>query len=400
MNGGRRRLLALPLIVAAIVGLVWFVRGVSPVESGAEQYQRGLAALDTGELDRVRDTIEALRTQPEFERHARLLSAVLDLRTGNLDGAVGRFRDLPPEGPLRADILLHTGELMYRRGELDLALKLVRALLTERPESADGHRWAAAVLYDLGAFSMSESHLLQVAKLAPDDFRPHHLMGQMHFDFEQYELSVPDFRRVLERDPPSAVRGEIVVLLAKSLMKLRRYDEAAAVIDAERESPVLAALLAQCRLATGDAAGAHAVIARAERSGPVPPELRRLQGQLALLDGNTAMAVEHLEAAEQSQPFDVETLYQLSQAYRQAGRDDDAERIAKRHSETTALYDEMTALSRQALTDVTNAELRTQLADICRRLGKNELAASWDQAARTCRALAANSPETAPATDE
>jgi len=62
------------------------------------------------------------------------------------------------------------------------------------------------------------------------------------------------------------------------------------------------------------------------RAQPDFADARYLLGKILLLQGETAEAVEHLEAAARLAPEEANTHYQLGRAYTKLGRTEDAQR--------------------------------------------------------------------------
>jgi tetratricopeptide (TPR) repeat protein len=179
-------LLILQLAVCGLVAGKWFFKTSSP----RELFNTGLATIEQKNFAAVRDIIErleAIRPESEFPD---LLQSVFQLRTSAPQNALRTLLTLDLNGPLRHDILLYSGEALYRTGRLREARNALAMLVEEVPDSVDAHRWLASTWYDLGANIPAIHHLTEVTRLAPTDYRPHWLMGVMYRDFENYPEAI------------------------------------------------------------------------------------------------------------------------------------------------------------------------------------------------------------------
>ena len=74
----------------------------------------------------------------------------------------------------------------------------------------------------------------------------------------------------------------------------------------------------------------------------------------------------------------------LGLAYAGAGRKEDAARALARDAELRKDLDRITELSKEAMQKPWDPGVRRQLADVCDRMKKPELAAMWRKAAAAC----------------
>jgi len=88
--------------------------------------------------------------------------------------------------------------------------------------------------------------------------------------------------------------------------------------------------LARIAVATGELAGAAALLDRAEEARPHYPEIEAVRGLLAFEDGNPAAAVDELSQAVDALPDDLEVLNNLGASLVSQGRVEEAIRVLDR----------------------------------------------------------------------
>ena len=386
MNRGLRRLLVLPILICMIGGVL-LLKSTLQQQSPETLLTQTEIALETNDYETVFEKTRELEEFPEFRIRAKTIQATALARIEAFPQAEKILRNLSPTGAEREEILLTTIELLYRQENLTRALELVQGLIAEMPDSVGAHRWAASIHYDLGSLALTEQHFQQIARLAPEDYRPYRLLGQIHLDFEQYAEAIEDYRALLERNPPEQFLREGRLKLIDALLRQRRPEEAYDLIQQAGHPKELKLAEARCLFHLGKLEQAMEVLASLPNAFEDDPARLRLLGNIALLEGDVTRGVEYLELANKRNPNDVETLYQLALAYRQAGNQAAYETTMGRKTHVEALYNEMTELSKQILIETSNVEIRLRLAEICRELGLNDLALVWERAAKAIRKI-------------
>jgi len=378
LGGG---LLAAAVVCIVAGAAVWFRQPPTP----RELFERALSGLDRGDVLPVTRALPQLEVRPEFVSHARLLRAVALLRTGQSDAALGRFAALRPTGELREPILFYTAQALHASNRLAEAELLLHTLVKEHPANAEARRWLGIVYYDLGAYDAAIVELQELAKLVPDDYRPHRLIGLMCHDFEQEQEAVDSYRQALTLAPPNDVRHEILQELAQALVALRRYDEAKETIAQARPTAVLESLAAQCLWSEGQPELALEKLEAARRLDPAERTRFLLEAEILATRGDRASAIEILREAVRYHPHDAECHYRLGLALRDAGETDAAEAELAAWKRLKELATELSELNFKALGDPHDLVVRERLADVCEALGKKELAAMWRQTAESLR---------------
>ena len=381
---------ALP-VAAAVAAIVWSA-GASGPAGPEERFRTALSALERGDLDTVATTAAALEDQPGYAVHVRVLDAALLLRSGHPDRALAELAALELEGDVRPPGMLVLGESLYRLRRLAEAEIVFRQLVEVQPDRADVHRWLGAIYFDLGANTAAIAALTRVTELDPNDYAPHRLIGLMHYDFEQYSEAIQHYRRALELRPPPAIRDEILRELAKSLIAERQYAEALEALESARVDGTVLALRAECFWSLGRQEEARETLQQARTRDPDERFAALLESRIRMEDGQPDEAIKVLEHVLRDRPHDAECRYQLALACRQLGDQKRYEAEMARFEESAGLHRKLTELNVQAIEQPRNAEVRDQVADLCLKLGKDELAAVWRAAARACRETQAARP--------
>ena len=344
------------------------------------------AISEGGHERRVQQVIDRLNEVPGYDRHASLLKSLRYLRSRQFAEAIDEIRNSPPEGDLRQPVLLITGECFYRLGNLTGAEQCFLTVATEWPDVVDAHRWLGAIYYDLGAMEQAILELNTVARLDSDDFRPYRLLGLVYSDVEKFQVAIDQYTLALERDPPSAVRTEIVEELGLALVRERRYADALTLINGVKTTPTLLAVAVESHWSLGEKEHAKRVLADS-RFGAGYRGIGMIASRIRTESGEHQQATELLRAILQRDEHDFQARYQLAQTYRALGDLDAFKAELDRVETTKALRRQLTKLNTQAILSPRDPDVRDRLAGTCRKLGKVKLAEMWDRAAQSCREM-------------
>lgn len=377
------------IVVAALVLILAGAIGIGLWPNGdAERFDRTWAALEARDLDRARREMASSRPVRSSDPRQQLLEGTLLLREGKAAAALDLFAGLDPRSDLREPLLQVTGEALAAQGRLAEARLCLEPLTRERPENAAGRRALAGVYYDLGANDLALVELDALKRLAPEDFRPWHLAGRMYADFERYEEAIPNCEEALRRNPPPGPAAEIRDCLAGSYIATRRSEEALALLKSSPETLPVLMRRAEAWLELGKIPEASQAAEAARRLDGESCPVLSLAARAALESGETEAAVPLLENLLTRCPHEFRDRYRLAQAYRRLGREKDAERELQAYEESQKLYRSLTDLNAQAIQEPENAAVRRELAALCRRLGKRELAEVWERAAQNASGAA------------
>lgn len=376
----RVRLIVLLLVVVAAVLLVGVVEWSATFDPQAK-FLEAIQLVESGRMQDAAKIAAKLETIPEFESHGRLIWGGILLRQRQLQTALDEFGAIQPEGTLRLQALLWTGECLYHLGQLADAAQCFTLLSQDDPENAAAHRWMAAVWFDLGAMDHALASLARLTQLAPEDCAAHRLSGHILYDFEKFKEAQDHYRRALQWCDDDANRADAGAHLARCLIRLKSFTEALTLCRTLPHTPDVMAAESECLWATGDIAAAKQMLNSLE----IPPgehrEAALLQARIAVQERDPATAARVLEPLIQRDPFDVEALHALAGALQQLQRSAEATEMLERSEVARKLRLRMVELNQQAIERPGDVEVRRELATVCLKLGKPQLAAVWQRAA-------------------
>ncbi len=358
----------------------WWSRQVTPEAT----YQSAWISLKKNDWKGVSKSIDDLKTSPGHASHRHLLRGALLLRTGNAPDALPELLKAEQDERLREPAWLLLCESHYVIKNLRLAVKFANAVLSLNPEQPEAHRWLGAIYFDLGAMSLAETHLKTLAELTPNDYSPHRLLGLIHGDFEQFKVAIADYHQALQRNPPKPVELEIRRELAKSLIHMNEFSQGLETLQADWPTDEVRArtLRAECLWTLSRPDEARQELAIAEKHDPRNVPLLQLKASIAFTESRPDDAIRFLEQAAEIEPVNDRTFMDLSAAYRRLGKTELADQFLEKRNVARGLFEQMVKLNRRAVEEPNNSEIRRQLAEICLKLGKPQLAATWREAAR------------------
>jgi tetratricopeptide (TPR) repeat protein len=369
------------LLIAAVLGAAGWRYRITRPDYRLARGQEALRAGDSTTATHLADRLEAAG-HPD---HAALLRAEALHARRHPDLALQQLNRLSPDGPFRLQILALTGQCLLELGDLPAAHSVLTTLVAEHPDHADAHRGLAAITYDLGQLGAAVDHLARVAELDPQDARPHRLIGLIYKDMGQYAQAEGAYRESLRRGLPQGAEREVRFELAEVLVRQGKFADGLAVLDGAPEGvePGRSGLRAECLRGLGRTGEAATELDRALPTSPTAV-LYRLRGQVHQDQGHPAEALKCFERAVALAPNDHQAHYYLAQALAGAGRKEEADRAFARDAELRKELDRITALTKEAMSKPWDPDVRRELAEICERMGKPELAALWRKAAATC----------------
>jgi tetratricopeptide (TPR) repeat protein len=343
-----------------------------------------LALRDAPPIDA--DLLTVLEGDPRYGRELNLFRGRQLLLSGEPALALQTFALAKPEGSLRVPVLLHAGQALFNLGRLSEAERVFRQIEFEDPRVASAHRWLVTIYHEMGAMHQAFVELEKVAQLEPDDFFAYRLMGLMNLeDFQKPKEAVDEYRKALARNPPPEQVQAIRTEIARALLSLNDYRGVlAALEDAEKNALVLG-LQADCRWSMSETEEAVRLLEQARRLKPDERVVLYLTGRFALEEGRAQEALEPLKLLLERDPHDVQTRYQLSQAYRQLGDQASATAQLDRMNESKALTEKLGPLYEQAMLHPSDPAIRDELAELCDKLSKPELVRVWRRAALQLR---------------
>jgi tetratricopeptide (TPR) repeat protein len=299
------------------------------------------------------------------------------LRGGRLVQAIVQFGFAKEHPDTAALAYALSGEALCRGRQFRDADRILTTAGQLDPSYTDTHRWLAALYYDIGAMEHAREQLEIVAEQAPGDPRPKRLLGEIHRDFEKYDLAVDAYRESLRRDPNQPKREELLVDLAECLLKLRRFEEAREVLRECPRSARSLTLEAETFYEAGENGPAKKPLEEALALDSSYLGAMRLKARMALDANGPTLAAQILRRAVELHPKDHLAHYYLVQAYRRLGERQLAEKHLQVSRDLRALFQKFADLNQKAIKSPADAEIRYQLGVLAGQLDKRELARSW-----------------------
>jgi tetratricopeptide (TPR) repeat protein len=380
--------LTLILLLLAVAGAAaWWYRTTRP----SYRLRQGQEALRRGRLD-IADRLAQRLEADGYADHARLLRGEAFLREHQFERATGEFNQIQDQGDLliEASVIYGLGFLSVKRPFE--AERLLRYVVSKQPDHLEAQRGLAAIYFDQGALTLAVRHARECARLEPHKGYPYWFMGVIYKDLGRYPAARDAFQEALKRDLSREQTDKVHEGLAEVLVHLKEYATAVAVLancpPAVVEKPKILACRAECLWGLDRSGEATSLLEKALQEHPREPDLLRLRAKLYLNENEPHRAAALLERALQIDRHDPVSRYQLVQAYRMLGRSQEAgeqERLLKQTQEYLA---QLTSLNEAIAERPWDVTVRTQLAEICEKLDKRDLAAMWREAA----AAGAHSP--------
>jgi tetratricopeptide (TPR) repeat protein len=324
-----------------LAALLLLALGAALATQGYAWYQRraGREALARYRTTEARAHLDAcLRLWPGDET-AHLLSARAARRAGDLEAARRHLEACEKtEGKQSPDVVLEWALLKAVEGNLLEVEEFLEERARKDPAVAP-LVWEALAEGDIRMYrTLAAMNLLDAWLQAdPDNPRAHFLRGNAVRQGSAAR-AVPDYRRAVDLDPDN---DEARWWLAVSLQEAGQFDEALRHLERLRDHgwpdrdlrPRLARSLD--RLKRTDEA--RALLDAALGEDPHHALALRVRGQLEMSADNFAAAEKALREAVEVQPWDYHTRYALIQCLRQQGKDaearqmeEDAEKVKER----------------------------------------------------------------------
>jgi tetratricopeptide (TPR) repeat protein len=293
-------------------------------------YNLGVIAFQNQEMTEALARFNSAATwKPDFPGLDRTLG-IVNFRTKNFSEAIAplaRHLKADPDDALARQLL---GTSYHLTGDFRKTVEVLKPIslsLLQNPELAYFYGISMVQIEDFeGARPVFDS-------LAGSTQNPEALFyaGQGFMFTGDYERAVKEFVKVLQIEPK---RPKANFFKGQSLIRLNRYDEAETAFREELKiNPAdesskyhLALTLIERRIKTDEAVGLlqEAITTRSDYA-----DARYQLGKIYNEAGETAKAIEQLEAAVRSDDKKDYIHYQLSIAYRKAARRDDAEKSLK-----------------------------------------------------------------------
>lgn len=362
--------------MASAAGYAWYW------QQPAQRFALALEAVRNGQFEAVRRYAEALGKAPGFEAQSHFLRGVLLLESGKPWAALAEFGHAVDHPDLRVATLTLSGRALYESRRWADAARLLRQAVEADPAAVEAHRFLALSYYALGMNREATVHLLRVAELAPDDPRPHRLLGSMYKDFQEYASAVENYQEALRRTGrPLPDRETMLLELAECQLQLQQPEAAMETLAAVPPGPDRFALEAEALRQEGQLDEAERLADQALRQRPALLAALLLKGDVCLARGDARTAAEILTRAQIAYPKNHHVVAKLMQAFRRLGDEARVRELAGQAEHLKKLWTEFSELHAQAADQPDNADVRCRLGMLARELDRPDLARSWFEAA-------------------
>lgn len=299
----------------------------------------------------AREFHKALEFQPSLWK-AQALLGLCELHLGRTPEALKLLSESFPhldEPKLSLEAGMELAEILFQEGELAKASAIIGDLRNLHPENV-------AVLY--AAYRIYSEQTLQVinsmALVGPDSAQLHLALAEHLVNEGHLEDAIVEYRKAVERNPDMAglhyELGEALLLeshMEAGLAKAQQeFERALALNPAEARAECK---LGRIELWRADSSAAYVHYVRAQKLNPSSSCANLGLAELLADQGKTQQALDYLQVAVHSDPYDPDIRHRLSNAYRELGLKEDADRESKAFQELTKVRDSLKRVYEQAL---------------------------------------------------
>lgn len=379
-SGIARLMLLLALLCAGIA--VVMVSSTAAVPDYDKIYREGFAAAEAGDMEKVAACVAELDLVKDYESHAAMLKGFQEAAGGNLNNALMSFAKGQYHKDTREQSYLQAGLIFYHMKDLNQAIHLLKLTTDINPDNIMAHRVMSAAFYDIGALDRTLEETAHVARLAPEDYHPHLVQGDILKSYGQFQTAVTSYEQAITLVSAGSA-GELDVKrgLADCYLKLGRYPQTLELLSSLESTPPVALRQAEAHfyLRHYDEARTLMQSLGRELSGTV--EAVVLTVRLLEQEKRYDDAIRILTAILQKEPNNINLLSCAADVYGADGQVEKATQYRERSAEIAELEVEMSKLNHAALNDLQNVELRLQIAAVAEKLGNPKLAGNWIRAA-------------------
>jgi tetratricopeptide (TPR) repeat protein len=183
-------------------------------------------------LDEALGLLDGLsRERPRWARVAMSLALVYDLR-GDLDAALGKYRDAVAYGETNPEALRRLLELLHAKGRFSEAEEILRKLQDAAASGPDVQRLAAEVYLRTGNSAGAMEAAAKAVPLDSKNPRDQLWLGQMHWAAGERAKAEAPLRKAVELAPSSQ---ETWLVLIQYLAATNRIDEGTKTLELAKD---------------------------------------------------------------------------------------------------------------------------------------------------------------------
>ena len=226
--------------------------------------------------------------------------------------------------------LFERGQSLHSHGELEKALEYYEQAIKIRPEFPEAEFQRGNALASLSRLSDAEVAFKRAISQKPNWSLPYSALGALLLREQKEAEAETILRKALTVDPHDNVALRLISEIRRHAGDSKEALEFAQRATADKDAPPSAFLvLASAQRASGDRANALLTLNKVLTDDPVNVAALMERADLHLDEKNFDTAIADLQAASRLKPDDKSILARMAYAYQQAGRQDDAQRVAK-----------------------------------------------------------------------
>ena len=345
----------------------------------------------------AKQVVKTRLDDPAFRDPRLLLQAGLLVRQGRAADAATTLERMSPEWRERPETRQLWGEVFYGLGRLQDAETQFLSLLRGDPSRGDLHLWLGVIYYDQMQFARFFREIERSIRLAPDDFRPHRLLGLSYHRSYRFSDSARHFQEALRLGGIPGQR-DIVGHLAQAQLFNRDYSSVVELIAKVPDpSGELWAMLAEAQLNLGsDEKVIDDCVEQALRVGRHERRVLQFASQIFIDNGRVEEAIVFLNEILQTAPHYERAHYLLSRAYLKLGRQEDYERSIEQFKAAEQIKKEHFDLVQRMTIHPNDLEALNRAEYLAAEMGEPELAKSYAMAKSNAMWKASRSSQRTP----
>lgn len=347
----------------------------------------GQMSLRNGDLAKVDPFLEQL-VAAGYTEHAALLRGESLYRRQKFGQAESELAKVNGTSELYPQAAAFFAYCRLEAGDAITAQKLLHGVLEDHPNDVEAHRGLAQVYFTLGANTRVVDELELVAKLDPSDTRPWMYKGGFYADVGLLVESVDAYEQALSRAVKPEQIGRARLGLAEALLKFGQHDRAMEVLAGlpmsfQKDSSAIV-FKADALLRLGELKTAKELIASVVADLSPSSAALTIAGRIEFEAGDYERALKLFERATVVDAAYHEAHYHMAQTLNRMGNTAAGAAQQKRADAIKADLQLMSQLMDGAGMRPWDSTVRDKIADVSRRLGKEDIAIKWTKAAKMC----------------